>query len=187
VAADATNLANSLKTAWTTNFAPLCHPQVSLTSVVVTDLSSPTGGQGTSTGAVVGTRAGTTLTSNDCFLVDFKINRRYRGGKPRQYWPFGIQTDILDPQHWTTTFVTAVTNAHNAMGAAAISLTWSGGQIANSINISWYQGFTVVTNPVTGRARNVPKLRTTPLTDQVTASTFSQRIATQRRRQHFSQ
>lgn len=183
---DAAALANNMKSAWSTNFAPLAHPQVTLTQVQVTDLSSVTGGQGTSSGAVVGTRTGGPLVAASSCMLLLKIGRRYRGGKPRQYWPLGTATDVLDPQHWTSAFTGGVAPAWNAMQTAILASTWTGGNIVRSINISYFQGFTVVTNPVTGRARNAGKLRTTPVVDTVGSSVVSSRIATQRRREHFS-
>jgi hypothetical protein len=187
VAADAAATANSLKSAWVTNFAPLAHPQVTLVQVQVTDLASPTGGQGVSGGTAVGTRTGGPLTANDCAMVNLHFTRRYRGGKPRQYWPFGTQTDIATPQTWATTFQAAVNTAWNAVNAAAAAITWAGGGINASLNVSyWTLPNRVITSPTTGRARNVPTARTTPLKDIISSATCNQRIATQRRRQHFS-
>lgn len=184
--ADITAVANSAKSAWTTNFAGLCHPNLSLTVVQATDLSSASGAQGVSTGSVAGSRTGGPLTANDCCLINLKMARRYRGGKPRQYWPFGTDSDVLDPQHWTSTFTSAVSTGWNAVNSALAAITWAGGNMVLAVNVSYYQGFTVVTSPTTGRARNVPKPRATPLVDNITSASIQSRIATQRRRQHFS-
>jgi hypothetical protein len=183
---DCATMANSLKSLWSTNFASLALTNVTLVLVQVTDLASATGGQGTSSGTVAGTRAGGSLTSNDCAMMLLKIGRRYRGGKPRQYWPFGASADLVDAQHWTAAFQTSLGTAWNAVNAGASALTWTGGGTNRSVNISYFQGFTVVTNPITGRARNAAKLRTTPLVDTVGSAVVSSRVATQRRREHFS-
>ncbi|MBA0087123.1 MAG: hypothetical protein HRJ53_19235 [Acidobacteria bacterium Pan2503] len=126
------------------------------------------------------------MTANDCALVNLHIARRYRGGKPRQYWPFGVITDLNNTKNWNTSFQTAVNNAMIALNSAAIAMAWTGGNIAAPVNVSYYHGFTVVTNPITGRARNVPKLKATPDVDTITGQSCNQRVATQRRRQGFS-
>jgi hypothetical protein len=50
------------------------------------------------------------------------------------------------------------------------------------VNVSYYNGFTVVTNPTTGRARNVPTLRGTPVVDTVTGIVARVQVGSQRRR-----
>lgn len=184
--ADAAAIANSLKSAWTTNFAPQACTACSLVLVQVTDLSSPTGAQNVSGGAAVAGTLGAALTANDCVLVNGHIVRRYRGGKPRQYWPLGAVSAVANPQQWSTTFVNNVQAAYNAIQTAALAITWAGGNIASQVSVGYYHGFTVVTNPTTGRAKNVPKPLPTPNVDTIASSTVNSRIATQRRRQHFS-
>lgn len=184
--ADASAIANSIKSAWSSNLAALCHPSVVYQTTVVTDLNSATGGQGQSNGTVAGTLSGFAMTSNDAFLVNRHIQRRYRGGKPRQYWPFGVIASVNDPQHWTSTFITTVTAAYNAWITALSAITWGSTSISGPVNVSYYQGFTSVQNPSTGRWHNVPKLRATPVVDVITSSSMNSRIATQRRREHFS-
>lgn len=183
---DAAALATSASTNWQAQYAPLAASTVSLVAANVTDLTSPTAAFGTNATTRVGTRAGSELTANDCVLVNMKVARRYRGGKPRQYWPFGVQGDLLSPFFWSTTFQSLVATNLATFNSNLLALTWTGGNISRPVNVSYFQGFTVVTNPITGRARNVPKLRTTPVVDPVTAYAVSQRVATQRRRQHFS-
>ena len=49
----------------------------------------------------------------------------------------------------------------------------------------WDAGFTVITNPITHRARNVPTLRTTPAVDAVSGTIARLRVGTQRRRLQY--
>jgi hypothetical protein len=185
-ATDIGNLAGAIGGEWVQYIAPLCGLNIVLQQVVCTDLSSASAAQGASATTHAGTRAGASLTANDCGLMNLHVARRYRGGKPRQYWPIGVVTDVADPQHWTAAFQTAAYGGiYNFLGAL-IPLTWPGGQMGGSVNVSYYEGFTVVTSPTTGRARNVPTPRAVPLVDNVSTLSFSSRIATQRRRQHFS-
>jgi hypothetical protein len=168
VANDMNNMCGSLSSAWNTNLAPLATAGVTLIAVNGTDLSAPTGAQGSNVVSHVGTRAGAGLPANACMLIDQKIQRRYRGGKPRQYWPLGAGTDLQNSTLWTTAFQTSVNAAINAMVTAILALTWTGGNMTQIVNVSYFQGFTSVQNPVTHRYRNVPTLRPTPVIDPVT-------------------
>jgi hypothetical protein len=183
---DLGNLCGAIGGVWVSNCAPVTPIATVLTSVTAIDLSSPTAAEGSSSFSHAGTRTGAPLTANDCALVNLHIGRRYRGGKPRQYWPFGVNTDLANPTQWTTAFQTAVTNAINGQHAGILGLTWPGGSIAAAMNVSYYTGFKVVTDPVTGRARNVPTPRTSPLQDQISAFSCNIKVGTQRRRQRFS-
>ena len=183
---DLGNLCGAIGGAWVSNCAPVTPVATILTSVTAVDLSSQTAAEGSSIFSHPGTRVGEAMSANDCALVNLHIGRRYRGGKPRQYWPFGVVADMSNPQSWTTAFQTAVTNAVNGQHAAILGLTWPGGSVAAAMNISYYEGFKVVTDPVTGRARNVSTPRPTPVQDQISAFSCNPRIGTQRRRQRFS-
>lgn len=183
---DLNNVAGALSTAWNTNYAPLCSVNYSLTNVNVTDLTSPTSAQGTNAVVHPGTRTGVGLTANDCMLVNQKIARRYRGGKPRQYWPLGVSSDLGNDFVWISAFLTSANTALTGFNNALLAVTWAGATITQIVNVSYFQNFTVKTNPITGRARNVPTLRPTPVIDPVTNHTINSRVATQRRRQHFS-
>lgn len=187
-AADAAAIANTCKSLWTTNIAPLVTGAISLNLVQVTDLSSASGAQGQSgSGAVSGTRTGAGTTANDCMLINLHITRRYRGGKPRQYWPGGAAADLADGMHWSAGFQTSWQAAWNAMNSGINAITWTGGNMSGPVNVSYYTlPNTVVTSPTTGRARNVPTKRSTPLIDPIVSGTPNARIATQRRREHFS-
>jgi hypothetical protein len=73
----------------------------------------------------------------------------------------------------------------NAFFAALEAAVWSGASSLAQVNVSYYKGFTVVTSPTTGRARNVPTLRSAPVVDAVTAQAVRTSIGTQRRRIQF--
>jgi hypothetical protein len=128
------------------------------------------------------------LTANDCALLNIKIQRRYRGGKPRLYLPWGSDADVQDAQHWKSASITTFNSAILTHTNYVVGQTWAGGGFDHLVNVSYYQGFKVVTSPTTGRARNVSTLRAggPQIDNWVGAATFNTRIATQRRRQHFS-
>jgi len=78
--ADATGLAAALYTIFAATLAPYMHLSDALRGVEVTDLSSPTGGQGSHTQLTIGSLAGQPLPADVCLLASMTIGRRYRGG-----------------------------------------------------------------------------------------------------------
>lgn len=174
LAADIYGAASAMDANWST--------QAHLSGVRVTDLSSGSGGQGEHAQDTPGTDTGTVLSGGTAALVNFVIARRYRGGKPRSYFPWGTGDKLSTPQTWTGAFVTQIDSSLATYFSAVIGLTEGSTTLTQHVNVSYYDGFTVVTNPVTGRARNVPKLRTVPLVDNIASFAASSRPASQRRR-----
>jgi len=174
-------LATAIATSANTYLIPLMTVDRVLTEIGITDLTNPTAPVGEAIVTHAGSRVGGTLPASTAALESSEILRRYRGGHPRVYWPFGSDDDLADSQTWTSGFVTAVLtalNAHQAdwFGSAPVDL----GSV-NRVNVSYYQGFTVHTG-VTGRARNVSTPRVTPIVDAVVAEVVRQGIAQIRRR-----
>src|SRR5215469_2928976 len=81
-------LAGHLESNYATNLAPLADVDTTLTNTELIDLTSPTSGVGNFASSVVGTRSGGILSAQAAAMLNFKIARRYRGGKPRVYLPF---------------------------------------------------------------------------------------------------
>jgi hypothetical protein len=153
-----------------------------LSGCEVTDLTSPTSGQGLATTTYAGTEGGEQLSGGTCVVVNYAIARRYRGGKPRMYLPWGTGLALESRQAWTGDFLTAVLAAVQAAWTGIIGTEVAGCTISDHVNVSYYSGFTV-SDPGGGkRARNVPTLRTTPLVDTVTGNSVLSRPGSQRRR-----
>lgn len=180
--ADASTFAQGVEAAWGADLAPLHNTLVHQQLVQVEDLSSSTGAVGIGTTPHVGTRAGDVLTGGVCAIVEFKINRRYRGGKPKVFLPAGIRSDIQSMQTWNNTFIAALQSGWAAFMAGVLSSGWTGASTLTHVNVSYYSGFTVVTDPTTHRARNKPTLRGTPTVDTVVAYGIETGIGSQRRR-----
>lgn len=180
--ANLNTMCTAVATSWGTNMKPLASANVTLTGITIEDLTTSSSGVGTAAPSIQGTRTGTSLPAQTCFLINFQVSRRYRGGKPRIYMPLGTNTDVSSAQQWSGTFVTAVQTGWAAWLAGIIAAAPSGTTIGGLVNVSYYEGFTVVTNPVTGRSRNINTLRATPLVDTIVATAYSARFATQRRR-----
>jgi hypothetical protein len=180
---DCVALATAARTAMATDLLALLPIAASSTFVSMEDLSSTSGSFGELAGVEAGTRAGATLTASACVLSNYTISRRYRGGKPRSYWPFGTSTDLADASTWSAASQTAFTTAIQAWLNAVRVLASGTTTLTQHVNVSYYQGFTAVVNPITGRTKDVAKLRTGgPVVDIITGMTVNLKPGVQRRR-----
>lgn len=162
-------LAHKLYTSFVAaTIAAVMHATNVFTGVQLEDLTSTTGATGSFAGTTTGTLTGEGVPADACLVTSYEIPRRYRGGHPRSYWPFGNATTLFDPQRWTTAFV-ASAQAKVTTGIAGFVGQSSGGCTIGAHCVpSYYEGFTVVISPTTGRARNIPKLRTPVIVTNVT-------------------
>lgn len=180
--ADCQTLANAVMTDANTNLAGLFGSWITLDGVEVTDLSSATGSVNTSSHApIAGTNSGSALPQEVAACFRYQVGRRYRGGHPKEFWPFGVQANMTDELDWTSAFITAMDTDMTTHVGNIVGQVFGGSTITAKVNISYYEGFTVFTG-VTGRARNVSKARTTPIVDDVSILGLLGKISTQRRR-----
>jgi hypothetical protein len=182
------SLASALYTIWTAEFGPYMTPDKSITGVVVTDLTSPTSGQGSHSAVTTGSYSADPLGASTCMLASIRIARRYRGGKPRTYLAVGGDISLATPQTWNSTFVGQVQASLTQVLSDIAATSISGCSLGTIVNVSYYSGFTIrPTPPIPGvRARNVPTVRVAPLVDVLQAWTAETRLASQRRRDHRS-
>jgi len=160
-----------------------CAPaSVIATTYTATDLSTPSSAQYVHSENHAGTRVGTELPANVAVLVNYHINRRYRGGKPRSYLPFGVGSDVQTGQLWTTAFHDLVqtqwlqflTNvANQAMG--------SGNANSTLVNVSYYwQEPPADGSPI--KPGTPSTVRPTPQVDDITDTRVSTAFGSQRDR-----
>lgn len=180
--ADCVSIAGSIAGLFTTDLAPLMFTGNTLNEVRVTDLTSSSASDGLLAANHPGTRAGSFLPAGACLLSNYTVARRYRGGKPRTYFPFGVQGDLLDGQKWTTAFLSACNSGLNNFITACFGVSSGTTQLSGFFNISYYSGFTSVQNPVTKRYRNVNTPRATPLKDPIQSIVANPKLGYQRRR-----
>jgi hypothetical protein len=182
VNADMHTFASSVHSIWAGNVAPLCHPDVSLVQVEAVDLTTASGAIGIDTTVTAGSRAGTALPAGTAFLLNFGIQRRYRGGKPRMYSPLGAAGDVLDGQDWTSSFhslaLGSMTAFLNQVCTSNIGTTLGHGQV----NVGYYSGVYPPTTLPSGRVKQASKPLDTPHIDSVVSITAGTRFASQRRR-----
>jgi len=165
--------------------AALMRSAWTLESTFVTDLTGPTMGMGGSThSAIPGTRdsgSGHTLPDDVAVLANYSVGRRFRGGHPREYWPFGEAEDLLDQRTWSGALLAAVDTFISTYLAAFAAFTTGSTSLNAQVLLSYYEGFRVVDGS-TGRARNVPLVRAAPLIDALAFIGSNHGIASQRRR-----
>jgi hypothetical protein len=168
---------------WAADLKSQLSTSYALEIVTVLDLASATGAEGESISAIAGTRTGTLLGASTSVVLNHQIARRYRGGKPKSFLPYFTNSDLATPQKWVASNVTGLNSVWSTFITNVCSISISGTTISTYVSVSYYQGFTVVTSPTTGRTRNVPKLRTGgPVIDQIVASQGSVTLGSQRRR-----
>lgn len=184
-AADLDTFADAIRANWGAALAGSVNEALSLIRVECTDLSTLTSATGLWTGVDAGTATGVPVPVDSAVVVSYTISRRYRGGHPRGYWSAGEGIDLANPQRWTPDFIAAFQTQITDFFAGVVASGWSGAGTLDHVNVSYFAGFTVVTSPTTGRARNVPTPRGTPIVDPVVALVTRLRIGTQRRRLQY--
>lgn len=181
-------LATDIYALGVSHLVPLLANENNLSGVAVTDLTTPSSGVGAYLSVTPGTRgAGDPLAAEVAALHNLAISRRYRGGKPRVYWPIGIGSDLTSPSAWDGSSITAFELGLNDYIIGTEALSVSGTSLGALCSISYYQGFTAVTNPITGRTRDVPKVRSVAIApDVIITLAVNPKPGSQRRRQQHS-
>jgi len=180
-ATDLSSFNTATANAYANHLKALTSDKWQLTEVTSTDLTSPSAAQSIDGFSVQGTASGF-LPADACAVISQFINRRYRGGHAKQFWPLGVQSNLQDPNEWNTTFLSALNTAYASYRTDMFAGVWSGGGVISPVMVSYYEGFTNVTYP-TGRIRAVPTRRATPLVDDVMNEAPRVTIGSQRRRQ----
>lgn len=181
--ADMVALATSVSAAFGSHLAPLYASPNAVGDITCEDLSSSTGAVGTFASSVTGSRSGTELPANCTAQIAFQISRRYRGGKPRIYLPLGVEGDLNDKASWDNTFIGLVNAGWSAFMVEILATSGLGISLVNHVNVSYYSGPNTSTPPWRGPGfKYPPKLRTTPVIDQIVSHSLSPKIGSQRRR-----
>ena len=181
-AADLTSLCTDVEGYYKTYLAGSAASTQILTSITATDLQTSSGNVGVAEVSVPGTNANGQLPAGMATCMNHKIARRYRGGKPKTFLPLGTVADVANGNTWTDAYQTAFATSFLEFVGDVLTFTSASFQPTNHVNVSYYAGFTAVLNPVTGRYRNVPKLRATPVIDTITTSVVAPKFGSQRRR-----
>jgi len=141
-----------------------------LTAVTVTDLSTNLGGQNTFTGTTMGTASGGTLSAGTAFLCNLQIARRYRGGKPRNYFPFGTTLNLSGRTQWIGAFHDSVQTDLVAFFNSCVGLSGGGTSLIAHCSVGYHD-------------KNAPGgILSSPHVDTITGYKCSMHVASQRRR-----
>lgn len=139
------------------------------TSIEGIDLASDTGATYSEDASVFGVRAGDFLPASVAMVASLEISRRYRGGHPRKYLPWGTAGTMASGStiDWDSSFLADCQLKFDAMMAAMIGVTEGGTTWSDLVNVSY----------VTAKAR-----RDDPVVDVITSAILRPRMCTQRRR-----
>jgi hypothetical protein len=174
---------DSVSTAWGSNLAGLANANIIQEPINCEELTGSTAPVATGLTTHNGSRVGAPIAAGSAAMIQYVIARRYRGGKPKGFWPFGVAGDLTNSSTWGSTFLTNVASDWNAFIAAVNGAGWTGAGALNHVNVSYYAGFHSVQNPVTLRWRNIPTLRPGgPVIDGVVSYGVEVGVASQRRR-----
>lgn len=174
-------IADAVEAAWLANIAQQTSSEWALTEVDVLDISSLTGLSGQWSGSEAGTVGNDAPPASVAYNVEFDIARRYRGGKPRIFWPPGASSFLADAGHWDSGTVTTVNTNTAAFFTAVEAIDVGAVGSLTHVNLSYYKGFTNVTNS-SGRTRAAPTYRAAAQLDTITGYACKAEIGSQRRR-----
>lgn len=165
--ADCSAVATSVRAAWLSAIAPAMLTGTILTGVEVADMSTSTGAVGSNSTSAAGTKASSApLPVNCAVVISYKVNRRYRGGHPRNYLPGPNAADVSNGRTWQSAYQT-VLNAMSGNWPTALNAISSGGSNYQLAAVSYYNG---------------GALRTQPLVMAVTSCVVHTRLDSMRRR-----
>lgn len=144
-------------------------------SIEAIDLSSSTGASASVTFTATGTRAGDFAPASASVISSWEIIRRYRGGHPRTYWPFGTAGTYAasSSKLWDPGFIADVTLKVDAWTALMTTATIGATVFDDLVNVSYIDK---ALNPVP------PYRRAVPVVDTIVSHVEKQRICSQRRR-----
>ncbi len=152
-----------------------------LVAATAVDLANPDTPEGEAAIGTAGTLPGVAVPDNVAFLLNFAVNRRYRGAKPKMFLPFGSDEYVSTPQSWTSDFVADVEGGWNAFIGDLSGEVEDGCTLGAQAAVSYYGPPTVV-NTGHGRNRYSSTLRDPPLVMSVTSVNGSPIFGSQRRR-----
>jgi hypothetical protein len=155
---------------------------VHLLSIRLVDLGSVTGATGEKPAYGAGSKTGQELPAQVCVLANYHIAHRYRGGKPRNYFPFGVNQDLETPQLWNASTVTSTQTALAAFIGGCIKSYGTEFVISEQVNVSYQEKGTWHINSETGQPHYTPKYKEPPEVSPITGLAISSIPATQRRR-----
>jgi hypothetical protein len=174
-------LSGVVAAAWNSHLASSTSSSEFLAQVQIEDMASDMGATGTWSGTNNGSASGTQLPSSACAVINHKISRKYRGGRPRTYLRAGTFTSLLGTNELTSAFQGTLLTGWEAFIEEILADTTAGITLENIVCVSYYDGSTW-TGPTGGPYKRIPTKRTTAKIDGVTSSLVATKLGSQRRR-----
>ena len=182
-ATDCLNIAAAASNYFKTNCQGLMPSNCNAVGVTCLDIDSTTGNSAFFSNAYAGTIGGALYPGSLCSRINYSIPNRYRGGKPKGFWPFGDQAQMSSPQAWIGTFIANVNAAFDAFITAFLTETSGTTSISKWVAVSYYSGVNTPTTLPSGRVKQSPKLRAGgPVKYYITGPSMAARPGSQRRR-----
>jgi len=175
------NWALAITNSWVTHIAPLVSSALVLNAVEVVDLTSNTAAEGSNVANHPGTGAVPAVPANVALVISYQINRRYRGGRPRQYMAGLSANELSDEDHWLTTTINSWEAAYELHQTTVAQ--FSGGSVTASaiVNVGYYSNHTWEQDQH-GNWHKIPTLLSSPHVDVVNGYIAQPIVGTQRRR-----
>jgi hypothetical protein len=175
------SIATTVRTNFGTNLAQFLNSTASLNEVWVQDLANPTTPVGVDSTAVPGTETNPgQLPASVAVVAQYHINRRYRGGHPRGYWPLFGGQNLATAGQWKATDMASLTTSLNAHITAIKAIT-AGVTVGNQCAVSYYAPGAWV-NAANSKPKWLAPYRNPPLVDDVSQVTINPKPGSQRRR-----
>jgi hypothetical protein len=165
----------------TANIAQYKTSEETLVEVIGIDLSSATSAVGTYAASKAGTNSSPPLGGSICYLINYQISRRYRGGHPRTYLSGPTTEFQQDADTVAPATVTALQSAWTTFLNAVEVLPVGSSTGSTHVNVSYYGTGTAVLAE-TGRYRTRSAMRELPVVDIINSCTVSSIWGSQRRR-----
>lgn len=176
-------LASLVRASYNSSLAALLPSAWSLQEVTAQDLANPSTVEGIDTTVINGARSGTSALDSKSAVLIYFPDRRYRGSRPKGFWPWGVDSDLGSGKTWATAFKTEVDGDWSAFIGGVEGHSAGGTTLTSHVCVSYISGpYRVVTSPTTGRGRNVGTVRDPPLVMAVLSTALSTKVGTQRRR-----
>jgi len=183
-AADETSLNNwalAVSNSWLTHIAPLLTTAITLNSVVIEDLGSASAATGSDIANHPGTAVPPSVPANVAMVISYQINRRYRGGKPRQYLAGMPAGNLQDEDHWSATTVNNVEAAYTLHQTTVAQFTGGNLTATSIVNVGYVSGHTWQQDQH-GNWHRMPVYLANPHVDIVNGYIAKPVVGTQRRR-----
>lgn len=180
--ADLNAWAVAVKQSWVTHLSGMVMPSLILNGVVITDLSSSNG----ATGSDIENNAGGNVSStgvpgNVAMVMRFQINRRYRGGHPRQYISGLPNADLEDEDHWSAATINNWDAGYTLFMAGVVNYVGTNVAGTQIVNVSYVSGHTWAQDQHSNWHK-IPTYRASPQVDLVQGFVANGLIGTMRRR-----